>query len=249
MDFSAAPERLLRRMVEVVEEARRDTSSEIPPRRLLDGLAELIPGIGCCFCELDIPTRRELRFDVSSTSDFVDLDVGDLYFRLRHQHPNCGHQEKTGLFDVVQFSDFVTPWQLHQTEIYQEWFKAVGYEHCLCVALPTAPRRTRVIQFFRGRGQPFTETERLMLQLLQPHLFEIYKAAQRRQRTPAPLTARQLDVLRCIANGMDTNEAARHLQLSAKTVDKHLENIYRRLGVSSRMAAVARAFNGTDPDL
>jgi DNA-binding CsgD family transcriptional regulator len=237
------PEKLLRRMVEVVEQARRCDVGEVAPRCLVDGLAELIPGIGCEFCEMDLPTGRELRYVVSSDAGFVDdPDATEKYLRLRHQHPTCQYYHRTGRLDVVQSSDFLTMRQLHRLEIYQEDFKLQGVEHILGVNLPTAPGRTRVYLFSRDRGQAFTDMERSMLTLLQPHLYDIYKAAERRRQTPVPLTARQLEVLRCLALGMDNNAAARQLQVSPATVAKHLENIYSRLGVTSRTAALARVF-------
>ena len=45
-----------------------------------------------------------------------------------------------------------------------------------------------------------------------------------------------------MAAGHSNAEIARQLFLSENTVRKHLENIYQRLSVSSRTAAVARAF-------
>ncbi|QBI20096.1 LuxR family transcriptional regulator [Egibacter rhizosphaerae] len=58
---------------------------------------------------------------------------------------------------------------------------------------------------------------------------------------PAPLTARQVEVLRLAAEGLTEQEIAARLVLSEHTVHRHLANIYTRLGCSSRAAAVARA--------
>lgn len=55
------------------------------------------------------------------------------------------------------------------------------------------------------------------------------------------LTRRQAEVLRLMAMGKDNDEIARSLFVSPATVRKHVEHIYRRLGVSSRAAAVATA--------
>jgi len=49
-------------------------------------------------------------------------------------------------------------------------------------------------------------------------------------------------VLRALANGLSTDAIARQLAVSTSTVRKHLENTYRKLGVSSRTAALARVF-------
>ncbi len=56
---------------------------------------------------------------------------------------------------------------------------------------------------------------------------------------PASLTARELEVLRCLAAGKSTAEIARLLWVTPATVSKHLEHIYRKLGVTSRTAALA----------
>ena len=56
-----------------------------------------------------------------------------------------------------------------------------------------------------------------------------------------PLTARELEVLRLVAQGMSNKEVAVKLFLSEHTVKRHVANILKRLGLSSRAAAVAYA--------
>jgi DNA-binding CsgD family transcriptional regulator len=59
----------------------------------------------------------------------------------------------------------------------------------------------------------------------------------------ATLSARELDVLRLVAEGLDNDEVARRLTLSTRTVERHLQNVYTKLDVqgrSARTAAVAR---------
>ena len=60
--------------------------------------------------------------------------------------------------------------------------------------------------------------------------------------TPAgPLTERQVDVLRLLAEEVPNKEIAYRLGLSEKTVKAHLTAIFRTLGVSNRAQAVAAA--------
>ncbi|MFL6204321.1 MAG: LuxR C-terminal-related transcriptional regulator [Acidimicrobiales bacterium] len=59
---------------------------------------------------------------------------------------------------------------------------------------------------------------------------------------PDGLTAREVEVLRLIAAGRSNNEVAAELYLSVKTVSRHLSNIFTKIGVSSRSAATAYAF-------
>jgi LuxR family transcriptional regulator, maltose regulon positive regulatory protein len=54
------------------------------------------------------------------------------------------------------------------------------------------------------------------------------------------LTARQVQVLRLVAEGLADNEIAERLVLSEHTVHRHVANIYTRLGCSTRAAAVAK---------
>ena len=55
------------------------------------------------------------------------------------------------------------------------------------------------------------------------------------------LTNRESDVLLWIANGKTNREIGTILAVSPRTVNKHLEQIYRKLGVENRTAAAARA--------
>jgi DNA-binding CsgD family transcriptional regulator len=54
------------------------------------------------------------------------------------------------------------------------------------------------------------------------------------------LTQREIDVLLCIMQGKDNKAIALILAISIGTVRKHLENIYRKLNVQSRTAAISR---------
>ncbi|MEU8175629.1 response regulator transcription factor [Microbispora hainanensis] len=66
-----------------------------------------------------------------------------------------------------------------------------------------------------------------------------------RVRTPGPqlLSQRELEVLELVAAGNTNREVAARLFITEATVKSHLLNIYAKLGVSDRAAAVAEAFN------
>ena len=55
------------------------------------------------------------------------------------------------------------------------------------------------------------------------------------------LTPREREVLRLVAQGLSNPDIARRLFLSEHTVHRHLANILRKLGLSSRTAAAAWA--------
>jgi DNA-binding NarL/FixJ family response regulator len=57
-----------------------------------------------------------------------------------------------------------------------------------------------------------------------------------------PLTRRELEVLRLVAQGTTNREAARRLCISEASVKTHLLHVYAKLGVNDRAAAVATAY-------
>ena len=64
-------------------------------------------------------------------------------------------------------------------------------------------------------------------------------AGQRTPRIerPAGLTQRETDVIGLLARGLQTKQIARALGISVKTADNHIQNVYSKIGVSTRAAA------------
>ena len=67
------------------------------------------------------------------------------------------------------------------------------------------------------------------------------RTAPVKQMLIEPLSERELDVLRLLETDLDGPEIARHLVLSLSTVRTHTQNIFNKLGVNNRRAAVRRA--------
>jgi DNA-binding CsgD family transcriptional regulator len=224
----------------------------------------------------------------------------------------------------------VTPRELRKRRIYSLWFRPWGVEHELNVAIPSPPWHTKTFLFDRGPGRAFTERDRRVLDLLQPHLGRLWRTARTRRQLRAALeglesgseqderavllvgpgglielaspaagrmlrdyfgevqhgevpaelldwlesgssrlvrrrgeqrltisrtgrtllfeeardelglTARERQVLAWVARGKTNPEVAEILWVSPTTVRKHLENVYAKLGVHTRTAAVTR---------
>ena len=64
-------------------------------------------------------------------------------------------------------------------------------------------------------------------------------AGQRTPRIerPAGLTQRETEVIGLLARGLQTKQIARVLGISVKTADNHIQNVYGKIGVSTRAAA------------
>lgn len=161
----------------------------------------------------------------------------------------CSHPDRTGdLRGIVTIADFYSARQWHSIGTRCGISRPMGFEHALMLTLPATPGpvpgpgRTMRLYFFRGPGPGFSERDRALLTLLRPHLHQAYLDAERRRQPIPPLTPRQQDLLRLLATGHTNAQIARRLGVSEGTVRTHLENIYRRLQVTSRTAAVTRAF-------
>lgn len=144
-----------------------------------------------------------------------------------------------------------------------------GLAHTIAVPL-YRDRRTLVSLVLERRGLDFDERDRARLELLRPHLAFLYRHACHTYHsgqalaatggyTPLPhmplpadfsapgLTQREDDVMHWLACGKTDAEIAALLTISRRTVQKHLEHIYVKLGVETRTAAVMRALAAMNP--
>ena len=179
----------------------------------------------------------------------LDPALWEHWWACRLECQCCSYPERTGdLRSVVKSSDFYSARQWHSTSLYSNFLRPQRVEHQLQLCLPhpsgvsTGPGRTVRLYLYRGPGLDFSERDRAVLTLLRPHLHQAYLDAERRRHPVPRLTPRQKDLLHLLAAGHTNTQIARRLGISEGTVRTHLENIYKKLHVSNRTAAVTRAF-------
>jgi DNA-binding CsgD family transcriptional regulator len=319
-----------------VHEASAEAGPEPFPAHVLQGLRTLLDCEWASYCELDRRERRLLALVEAPVPDEISDDDNDIFWRIVDQHPLCVAQ-KRGRFDALKISDFHSRRELHRLELYAEWLRPSGVEFEMEAAIPSPMEHTKTFLFDDGR-RDFSERDRALLNLLQPHLVQLYRAAvvrrfadsaravledgrdlgeqgvlvldprgrievasphgrrliddyaggigtrlpatvaewlARRPSTalsidgpagtlvieldrrgsadvlllteraapdsdPAALSTREREVLALVRDGLRNAEIAEALWVSPGTVRKHLENIYEKLGVHTRTAAVAR---------
>jgi DNA-binding CsgD family transcriptional regulator len=247
-----ASDRDLRALAAIVSEDRPDLpDGEGLPESLL---ADLMGQIRCdqvVFLGLDSGRQTDWFAQTVpplGVTDWEDLDRA--YWTHYRDSRFCSYPSRSGdLRSIIKITDFYSTRQWHSTGMYTDHDQLIGTEHCLMLCLPEAPLRTtsdpgRHVRLYmiREPGSDFSERDRDLLMLLRPHLHQAYLDAERR-RCPVPrLTPRQLELLRLVAAGHTNTQIARQLGISEGTVRTHLENIYEKLHVSSRTAAVTRAF-------
>jgi DNA-binding CsgD family transcriptional regulator len=240
-------ERDLRTLVNIVTDSRADLPAEGLPPSLLSDLADQIRCDTVAFFGLDSGQQMQ-PFGQEWPADSGDVDP-QVFWKHYWGSAPCSYPDRSGdLRRVTTVSDFYSARQWHSSGMYADYFRLWGVEHELLMCLPaasgqsTGPGRTLRLMFTRGPGADFSERDRSLLALLRPHLHEAYLDTQRRRGDKPELTQRQRELLLLVAAGQTNTQIARQLGLSEGTVRKHLENIYTRLHVSSRTAAVIRTF-------
>jgi DNA-binding CsgD family transcriptional regulator len=159
------------------------------------------------------------------------------------EHPLV-RQYAAGDRSARRLSDATSMRRFHSLGLYSEFFRPLAIEHQLTLGLTGTPDYLVGISLNRS-GRDFTDEELLLAELLRPHL-QAGELAVTRATARAVLTHREREVLDLVAAGATNAAVAEALVVSPGTVKKHLDNIYEKLGASSRTeaAALARA-----PDL
>ncbi len=151
--------------------------------------------------------------------------------RYRHKVPvPIAGRPPIWLMDFSQWSD---------SELVRDFVRPAGIGHGLCVT-----RGRYQVAVLRARGEPpFSPRDFQVLAVLQPHLnnlFRLHSGAALAGRTtdgfpslPA-LTGREQQIARCLFARMTCREIGSVLGISHRTAERHVQNIYDKLGVRTR---------------
>ena len=244
-------ERDLRALAAIVSEDRPDLpdGGGLPPSLV----ADLMSQIRCDWVWFAGFDSGRMAYRFGQEIPPIDMSGREDLDRAHWEHywdsEPCSYPDRSGdLRPVIKIADFYSARQWHSTGMYSGFYRPWGAEHDLQLCLPdpagptAGPGRTVRLYFVRGPGPDFSERDRAVLTLLRPHLHQAYLDAERRRHPVPRLTPRQWELLRLLAAGHTNAQIARRLGISEGTVRTHLVNIYTRLNVPSRTAAVTRAF-------
>lgn len=183
----------------------------------------------------------------------AEIESFDLHF---HEHPLVHFHGVERRLDVRRISDSLPLTEFRRTGLYNDYYRRIGIHHA--IAVPLLRNREWLVSFVLNRTRrDFSDRESELLDLVRPHLARAYAAAcsqangamavtvgrDERGEPPLPgdaLTQREGEVLDCLSWGKTDREIGLILGISARTVQKHLEHIYPKLGVETRTAAVMR---------
>jgi DNA-binding CsgD family transcriptional regulator len=242
---SMVTDRDVRRLLHVADGATESAEPEEILFAVLAGLREIIPCNDITFQVMDVRTGRGHgpviddagRHDLA---DEYDEEAHAAFWAAFWEPGGCSYAQESGDYSsVLRTSDLLSQREYHGTamgDLVRQW----GVRHEVGMSLPPQGFMDRRLLLFRMEGHDFTDREVMLLRLFRPHLNELHLRVQRLLRGQPELTARQWEILRQVATGATNAEVARNLFVSESTVRKHLENIFARLDVRSRTAAVQR---------
>jgi DNA-binding CsgD family transcriptional regulator len=218
------------------------------PRLLMETVDSVVHCGTLAFNEVNLTTcevRTQFKGEVCD-------DVMESWAYFAHEHPGIAYVAAGGTERVFAVTDFITQRQFRNTGLYENVFKPVAAEAQLVAVVPMGGRAAGLSL---NRDDSFSARDKLLVELIQPHIARAYFNAQvlsaaRQPKSAEPdflawrrlgLTRRECEVLRWVAEGKRDGEIAVVLDLSCRTVNHHVGNIMRKLHVETRTTAVARA--------
>jgi len=173
--------------------------------------------------------------------------------RAPSQHPVLRYYLATGDAVAMQVAD--VPERFADRRVRGAWDETAGPWGCQNqVALPLHLGVDSHRAFVLGRAEPFTAVEMQVARRLQRLLVGLDRQVRALSATvggparaaevatePLRLTPRELAVLLLVADGLTSSAIARKLLIAERTVHKHLERVYAKLGVTDRLSAVLTA--------
>ena len=217
------------------------------PYLLAEPLKRLIPYDFLVYNEIDTATGA-----IVTVSDPDGIEAGNAAFEAyAYQHPLINYYQRTHDPNVLRLSDHISRPELHRLELYNEFLHPFGLEEMIVCTLPAAPKVAIGMVLTREK-RDFSPDECDLLSRLRPYVLRAYQSARRRRGgafssdhlQSLGLTLREAEVLQAVRRGARNKAIAHELGITVRTVKKHLERVYDKLGVESRTAALAVATGG-----
>ncbi|WP_410638710.1 helix-turn-helix transcriptional regulator [Amycolatopsis sp. lyj-346] len=238
--------RCLHRALEVVHDLKAGPAA---------GLAALGRLVGCdvVACTSTEHTTRRL------TGTVLDRPEQNLLrhpeFRAQaHQHPAfAAHRSgRLPLGTSAALSDLADQRTLRALPLYTDFYRPRGTADQLLCVIQVDDRHGRVLTLNRSRPG-FSARDRELVDLLAPHVAQAFAREEFPPVQPVTglplevLTAREREVAAAVARAATDRQVARLLGNSPRTVQKHLQQIYRKLDIAGRAELTVRLSGGENP--
>jgi DNA-binding CsgD family transcriptional regulator len=151
-------------------------------------LGRLIEADWVTYTEVDHVRRRVLAYvPRPGEEDDEGTEIDDESWELMPEHPVCRYWRESGRLVPMRLSDVITRRELHQNRFYDVALRPWGVEHELKVRLASPLWHAKTFILSRKLGRDFTKRDRLVLELLTPHLTRLWQAARTRRLLAAAL--------------------------------------------------------------
>jgi len=207
-------------------------------RHVVNGLPQLVASELTTLSVCDL--RSGVRRVISSQDNAISCEDQQTFNRLMGQHPLVRYHSRHPDGGAWRISDSLSMQAFRRNPLYADYYQRIGIDHV--IAVPIISSRRLVMSFVLNRARrDFSDSECQLLNRMQPALANLYRvssmAARVNEGPVDTLTPREAEVLRWVAAGKSDTQIAAILRLSVRTVQKHLENSYVKLGVENRTAA------------
>lgn len=169
-----------------------------------------------------------------------EIEAFDRHF---HEHPLVREHGCNPDAVTRRIAELLPESRFRSSALYNDYYRAIGIDHVM--AVPIHVDRCMLVSFVFNRNKiGFSDRDRERLEVMRPHLGVLYRLSARGAPggiDGAELTAREREVLRWVAAGKTDRDIAAILAISPRTVHKHLQHVYEKLGVETRTAAAMRA--------
>jgi len=185
---SALAPRDAERVLRFVADAEELADDHAFTPAVLEELGKLIQADEICYCELDRVRKRDRYLAARPGDPLEDYEIEVSYWDIAREYPTCARHD-SGDFRAFKLSDFISLRQLRKTRIYALWFQPAGMDREISMPIPSPPWHTKTFVFDRriGSSRDFTERDRSVLDLLQPHFARLWRAAETRRLLRAAL--------------------------------------------------------------
>jgi DNA-binding CsgD family transcriptional regulator len=168
-------------------------------------------------------------------------------FRLRFgEHPTV-RSLRAGDDTSFRLREHYSLYDLRRLPMYHDFIRPLGDRDQLAMTLADGGAGFAAVGISRVDGQFTVDDQRLLGRLAGP-VRHLYGSARRHRIRSTVLTAREQQVLLLVSDGHTDYAIGRRLGVSRRTVEKHLEAVRAKLGVTSRAAAVAHWLGTMTPD-
>jgi DNA-binding CsgD family transcriptional regulator len=214
-------------------------------------LNEALPGDIISWCGFDLAKRTVTKTWHNEPEKYrIHAGVRNAVIA---EHPMVVHRRAHPDSEpILRLSDCISDRAFRSSRVYRELYVPTGSRYQLAVIVATDNPATNGWAIRRST-RDFTETDLRHARQLQPllALLDTIYSTSPIHRTPSAhidearkrthLTARELDILTLLADGLSAQQIARLKRISVRTVHKHLENTYEKLDCHDRLLAVNKA--------